>query len=229
MEEIMNKVNDKKHTPIIVIIIAMIFFFPIGIYLIYKRMTDDKTEILKNSKTVKKLGWFLVFLGIVYAILYISGGFETESGEKVAEPLILMIVLFLGGGILTLRGSRKMRKRGEVYEKCLRNVNSNQRDISSIANNLSISHEETEKVLHEMINEGFFEDAHFDMINKKIVLPNSSFNDHYVRIQYKATNSSHVADSPRIKVVECPNCGADIESTEGFVTECEYCGSRINV
>ena len=225
----MNKVNNVKHTPIIVIIISMIFFFPIGIYLIYKRMTVDKTESLRNSKTVKNLGWILIFLGIVYTIIFIIGGFETESGEKVAEPLIFLIVLFLGGGILTLRGSRKMRKRGELYEKCLRNVNSNQRDISSIANNLSISLEDTEKVLQEMINEGFFEDAHFDMINKEIVLPNSSFNDHYVRVHYKATNNSHVTEPPKRKVVECPNCGADIESTEGYVTECEYCGSRINV
>ncbi|WMJ86054.1 hypothetical protein [Anaerocolumna sp. MB42-C2] len=129
----------KKRTSVITIILWDIFFFPVGIYFIHRRLTEDKTETLKNSRTVNVLGWILVVLGLIYLLLGFTGGLESENGESVVGMIVIMVTLFLGGGLLTLRGAKRMRILGERYNKYCQIIYANQTDLVTIANAAGVS------------------------------------------------------------------------------------------
>ncbi|QHQ59770.1 hypothetical protein Ana3638_02270 [Anaerocolumna sedimenticola] len=146
----------KKRTSVIATILWCIFFFPVGIYFIYRRLTEDKTETLRNSRTVNVLGWILTVLGIIYLLLGVTGGMETENGESVVGMIFIMVTLCLGGGALTLRGAKKMKILGERYSKYCQIIYANQTDILNIANAAGVSTETALRDLREMIDSGFF-------------------------------------------------------------------------
>lgn len=218
--------SNKKKTSIGVIIISFILFFPAGIYFIHQRLTEDKTEILKNSRTVNVIGWVLVVLGIIYLLIGITGQHQSEDGESIAGILFIMVMLCLGGGLLTLRGAKNMKTRGERYNKYTHIINANQRSVERIANAAAVSAAVALKDLQEMVDIGFFPGAYIDLALQEVVLPGSRNKNQQVNFNEGIKEGN--VNTPRRKAVHCPNCGAGNEVVEGNITKCEYCGSLID-
>ena len=215
----------KKRTSVITIILWDIFFFPVGIYFIHRRLTEDKTETLRNSRTVNVLGWILVVLGLIYLLLGFTGGLKSENGESVVGMIVIMVALFLGGGLLTLRGAKRMRILGERYNKYCQIIYANQTDLVTIANAAGVSAETAQKDLRDMIDSGFFPGAYIDLTLQEVILPGSRNKNQQVNMQQPAQQT--IQNEPRRKVVKCPNCGASNEVVEGITKECEYCETPI--
>lgn len=74
-------------------IIALMFFlfFPIGIWMLVKKMTDEKFNYIKNGRSLKILAWILIGFAVMYLIMGITGELETEDGSSVVGGVIVML------------------------------------------------------------------------------------------------------------------------------------------
>jgi len=218
-------IKEKKSTSWGVIILVLIIFWPVGLFLLYRKMTGDKAAALKNSKALNIMGWVFVALAIIYFFMAITGNLETDKGSSVVEPIMIALVFFGGGGAFMIYTANKMKVNAEKCKKYIAIViNNNETSIDNIAAAVHSSYEQTTKDLQKMIDNGYFENAYIDVSKREIVLPNKNpVQTHSIsNIQMNSP-----VNEPQIKAVVCRNCGANNKVVEGQVCECEYCGSML--
>lgn len=199
----------------IVVVIFLFIFWPLGLYLLYKKVTSDKTAAIKNSKTLVIVGWTFIVFGIFYIIGTI-GDPTVGLGQRLSG-----IIFFVGGGIFMIYSSKKIKIIGEKYKKYINIViNNQQTSIENIASSMSLSCEQVIKDLQGMIDKGYFLNAYIDLGKNEIVFP------------YKEPfEDSESSDTQMIqqRIVICKNCGGNNTVTIGKVSECEFCASPIFV
>ena len=107
-------------------IIALMFFlfFPIGIWMLVKKMTDEKFNYIKNGKSLKILAWILIGFAVMYLIMGITGELETEDGSSVVGGVIVMLMIFGGGGAFALYKAHSYIKKGTKYNRYVSIINS---------------------------------------------------------------------------------------------------------
>lgn len=220
-----NTAQKKKQTSWGVIILFLVIFFPVGIFLIYTKITGDKEGELKNSKVLKNLGWVCVTFAVIYLIMIITGDVKTEDGTSAIGPLIVAFLFFGGGGVFMLHTSKKIRSKAEKVRKYIAIImNNNQTSIDNIAAAVPICYEKAMIDLQKMIDDGYFENAYIDVSKREIVLPKKKNAQNCESPNVK--NDCNVNES-KIKIVVCKNCSANNKVVEGQICECEYCGSLI--
>lgn len=198
-----------------IIILFLIIFFPVGIYLIYKRINSDKTNIINNSITIKNISIVLLVFALIYFFMGITGGLTNEDGSTSSfSDSLLMIFIFGGSGTYLLLLSMKMKKTGQIYKKYIQAVINHGTysiyDLSSIA---ALPYESVKKDLYNMLEIGFFKGAYIDENNNEIVLP--------------TLGSAQNILKKDAKVVKCGSCGANNTVFIGNLNECTYCGSPL--
>lgn len=213
--------TNKTNQSWTVVILLLIFFWPVGLYLLYKKVTGDKTSALKNSKALSIVGWVFAVFSAIYLLMAISGDMK-------ASDAISAFVFFGAGGALMIYGAKRMNKNAAKLKKYISIViNNNQTSIDNIAAAIPTDYEQAENDLQKMINNGYFQGAYIDKSNREIILPKKenspSMNMPENNIQYENKNT----EQPRFKVVNCKNCGANNTVAEGNLCECEYCGSPL--
>jgi hypothetical protein len=220
-----NNVQQKKSTSWGVIILLLIIFWPVGLFLLYKKITGDKAEALKNSKILNTFGWVFMAFAIIYLFMIITGDAKTEGGSSAVGSLMVAFVFFGGGGAFMIYAAKKMKANAEKFKKYIAIViNNNETSIDNIAAAIPTSYEQATKDLQKMIDNGYFENAYIDVSNREIVLPNKS------TVQTHSTSNVQMnspVNEPQINAVVCRNCGANNKVVEGQVCECEYCGSML--
>lgn len=218
--------NDRKRTSVIVVILWFFFFFPLGIYYLHRRLTEDKTESLKNSRSVRVCGWILISFGIIYLLIAFTEDIQTsEDLSSDLGALTLAIALFLGTGLRVLIGARNMKIRGMRYNRYCHIINGNVTGIANIAKAAAVSDKVALSDLQEMIDNGFYPGAYIDLDLQEIILPG---NQNKQTIFDQPVAEKNVDENEkRKKVINCPYCGANCVVTEGTATECEYCGSPL--
>lgn len=190
------------------IIFWFIFFWPIGLILLIKRLAVDKSATLNNGKTVAVISYILIGIGVIYLIM----AFTEESSLSIAA------VLFIGGGIWVNRVAAKMKHRGDRYKKYIDLiVNQNQTAVDSIASAVGVTYDVAVADLRKMIAAGYFVGAQIDLARREIVLMRHAVQQ----------VSQFSAAQPRDKVVTCGSCGANNKVPAGGIAECEYCGSLL--
>jgi len=189
------------------LIFWLIIIWPVGIFFLFRKLTADKTAILKYSKIIAIVSYIIIFYGIISLIMT----FEDTS-------MLIGVVLFGGGGIWLLRISKKMKRKGQKYKKYIAIViNQSQTSIDYIASSIGESYEIAANDLQEMIDAGYFTNAYINEGSRIIVL--SQDTSHSV-------NHSGNAQA-QTKVVACSSCGANNTIIAGQTIECEYCGSPL--
>jgi hypothetical protein len=218
-----NNVQQKKSTSWGVIILLLIIFWPVGLFLLYRKITGDKTEALKNSKIFNIFGWVFIAFAVIYLFMVITGNAKTEGGSSAVGSLMVAFVFFGGGGAFMIYTAKKMKVNAERLKKYIAIViNNNETYIDNIAAAVPSSYEQTTKDLQKMIDNGYFENAYIDVSKREIVLPNKN------PVQTHSISNipmNSPVNEPQIKAVVCRNCGANNKVVEGQVCECEYCGS----
>ena len=216
---IRNDMRNPKLTGIYswpIIIVFLIFFFPVAIFLMYKRFSVDKANVIKNAKITRNLGIAAIAFGLFYAVMALTGNVETteESMEPIAAALTMLAILG-GGGVLLFFISLKMKKNGIKHTKYIRTiVNQGHTTIDNIAANAGVTYETALKDLHQMIEHGYLGGCYIDEANREIV--------------FLKTQTTYNISENR-KVVSCKNCGANTSVSIGRATECEYCGTPIEI
>jgi hypothetical protein len=212
----MNNTNSKAKTPTpwALIVIAFILFWPIGIFLLLRRLKTDKSAVLKNSKRVAIISYVLFGLGVMYAIAAVTGEIQ----------MLIMAILCICGGFWLRMTSKKMKETGERYRKYIDLIaNQSIYSIDTIANLSGLSYEQVSADLRQMIEAGYFSGAYIDDLTRSIVLPQ----------QHQATSHTafepvtQAAESSQRSVVVCSSCGAKGSVIAGQITLCEYCDSPL--
>lgn len=201
--------QQKKRTSGFTVAIWMFLFFPVGIYFLHKRLTEEETEALKNSKTVRTLGYILILLGVIYIVLF-SGEILNQQDNTYIPQLVLSTILFIGGGIWTLIGAGRMRKRGLQYQAEVHQAEPVTQSYGSKAYQNAASENLPPIMDADKISETF----QSAMGSMSEMMSNMSANAKPMQ--------------PRTRVVECEGCGASNEVTEGVTSKCQFCKKLIS-
>lgn len=176
--------------------LCLFFFFPVGFYLLYKKMSQyaNAAELLKNSKTLKN--WATVFM--------CSGGFCIVKAISAKEAdLLIAIVPFIVMGILLLQRSKMLSK---IYD----GLPSSQKE--HISSTITPAQPQPQKTINEEVFEDVVQDGgNFDEFRYHAGTIEST----YIIVHCKGCN----APNRIIKgsVAECEYCGAPVG--EQAVTE----------
>lgn len=197
-----------------IIILALCFFWPVGLYLIIKRVSLDKTAVVKNSS-----GKGLKTTGIVLIVL---GGFGIlGSFDPFDFGTLVVFVFFIVGGIVLMNKAKKIQAEGESIKQYLSIVvNGNVRQLDAIASTTGKSYDVVHDDIKNMIDKGFLKNAYIDEGAREIVLPNT------VPTTQNTVSTTANAAPIQSKIVTCPCCGAN-NTVLGDMGECEYCGSPL--
>lgn len=196
-----------------VIILALCVFWPVGIFLIIKRVSVDKKAAMGAGKLIGGIGIASYCIAGLGFIVCLSEGFGSDD--------IGMILFFGIAGFALQKVSRKIKREAEDVKKYLSViVNGNERQIDAIASSMGKSYDVTKNDIQKLINKGYLKNAYINEGIREIVLPSDSIQE-----QVDATINS-TANNVTTKIVTCPCCGANNTIT-GNIGECEYCGSPL--
>lgn len=207
------KVSFLYSWPMIILLLCL--FWPVGLYLMFKRFSLDKTAVVKDSS-----GTGLKVTGIV---LIVSGGFGViGSFDPFDFGCLVIFMFFIAGGIVLMNKAKKIKTESESIKQYISIiVNGNVRQLDAIASTTGKSYDVVYKDIKGMIDKGFLKNAYIDEGSREIVLPNiapAPQNNVNTAITNTATS--------QFKIVACPCCGAN-NTIYGDVGECEYCGSPL--
>ena len=195
-----------------VIILALCIFWPVGIFLIIKRVSVDKKTAMGAGKLIGGIGIASYCIAGIGFIACLSDGFGSDD--------IGMILFFGIAGFALQKVSQKIKREAEDVKKYLSViVNGNERQIDVIASSMGKSFDVAKNDIQKLINKGYLKNAYINEGTREIILPNI--------IQEQSgdmTNASSV--NVETKIVACPCCGAN-NTVVGDMGECEYCGSPL--
>lgn len=199
------------------IIFWLIIFWPVGLYLLVKKLATDQSALMSGkTSTLSAVGWVLIAFGVI--------GFFTELSDTPDATGVILGFLFVIGGVLLLRKVSTTKKTAVKYKKYIDTVvNQNIRSIDNIASIVGLPYDVVAKDLQDMINIGYLKDAYIHQSNREIILKQQE--------QEPTTYTQGVytdQTAPQTKAARCPGCGANNVVVVGRVSECEYCSTPIN-
>lgn len=96
----------KKSPSWVPVILSLIFFFPIGFYLLYRKLAIDTSLRQSRGIGLKRAGIILIVLGVIYLL---------PSDEVATSVSITIFAAFVGVGCFYLSQSKNF-KRGEYLD-----------------------------------------------------------------------------------------------------------------
>ena len=196
-----------------VIILALCIFWPVGIFLIIKRVSVDKKAAMGAGKLIGGIGIASYCIAGIGFIACLSDGFGSDD--------IGMILFFGIAGFALQKVSQKIKKDADDVKKYLSIiVNGNEKQIDAIAASMGKSYDVAKTDIQQMINTGYLKNAYINEGTREIILPNNNIQEQNGTVGNDAANIA-------TKIVACPCCGAN-NTIVGDMGECEYCGSPLH-
>ena len=196
-----------------VIILALCIFWPVGIFLIIKRVSVDKKTAMGAGKLIGGIGIASYCIAGIGFLACLSDGFGADD--------IGMILFFGIAGFALQIVSQKIKREAEDVKKYLSViVNGNERQIDVIASSMGKSYDVAKNDIQKMINKGYLKNAYINEGTREIILPNNNIQEQNGTVGNDAANVA-------TKIVACPCCGAN-NTIVGDMGECEYCGSPLH-
>lgn len=181
------------------IIFWIIVFWPIGIYLLFKRLGNDRSALMSENSNI------LTISGIILALFAVLGFFGNLTHFGTA---LFSLILYGAGAYFVLQKANTTKRKAAKYKSYLNLiVNQQITDSNQIANQLGISPSTVDRDIHEMIAAGY--------------LPQN------YNVPLAPEVKSHEDIIQQERIVKCPACGANNKGIVGKIAECEYCGTQI--
>ena len=197
-----------------VIILALCFFWPVGVFLIIKRVSKDRKTAMGAGKLIGGLGIASYCIAALGLLVCISDGFAGED--------VVMILFFGAAGFALRKVAKKIKTEAENVKQYLSIiVNGNVRQLDTIASTTGKSYDVVHKDVKKMIDKGYLKNAYIDEGMREVVLPNNA-----PAPQNNVNAATANATPVQSKIVACPCCGAN-NTIYGDMGECEYCGSPL--
>lgn len=199
-----------------VIILALIFFWPLGLFLIIKRASLDKKTAMGSGKLIKGLGIASCCMAALGLLVSITDGFDgTDVG---------MIIFFAAAGAALLYLANKIKKEADSVKQYLNIiVNGGERQLDAIAAATGKQYDVVKKDVQKMIDKGFLKNAYINENTREVVLPSAAPANTNVG---QPTTNMGTPTAVQTRVVACPCCGAN-NTVSGTLGECEYCGTPL--
>ena len=209
-----NKIGGIYSWP--VIILALIFFWPLGLFLIIKRTTLDKTAVMKDSSGKG--------LKITAIVLLVLGGFGIiGSFDPFDFGSLVIFLFFIAGGVILLNKAKKIKAEGESIKKYLAIiVNGGERQLDAVASATGKQYDVVKNDVQKMIDKGFLKNAYINENTREVVLASAASSN--VNLAQPTGGAAPAAAQTR--VIACPCCGAN-NTVSKKIGECEYCGSPL--
>lgn len=206
-----------------VIILTLIVFWPIGVFLLIKRLSVDKQTAMTAGKIINGLGIASYVIAGVGLFSVISYGPEEDD--------FIYILFFAVAGYVLRRVAKKTKKEAEEVKKYLAIIiNGNIRQLDAIAAASGKPYDTVVKDVQKLIDRGFLKDAFLNTNTREVILNNAYT---YAPEQISgttgaSTNTATNTPAPELapKVITCSCCGAN-NMIIGKIGECEYCGAPI--
>ena len=202
------------------IILAFLFFWPVGIALLIMRNNSMKKTsrqslfVNTNKKMYITIGGILIFFGLC-----------------MFSDSFLMGLFFLAGGIALIAYSGKLVKSAERRKKYIDLiVNNDITGIEKIASICNVQYSVVLKELNQMISLGVLKGAYVDESARKVVLPPAQQIAQNVMgdVSQMFGEVMPAIEAPKMVAVSCPGCGAKMTIRAGSVVECEYCSAAVS-
>ena len=209
-----NKIGGIYSWP--VIILALIFFWPLGLFLIIKRTTLDKTAVMKDSSGKG--------LKITAIVLLVLGGFGIiGSFDPFDFGSLVIFLFFIAGGVILLNKAKKIKAEGESMKKYFAIiVNGGERQLDAVASATGKQYDVVKNDVQKMIDKGFLKNAYINENTREVVLASAASSN--VNVAQPTGGAAPAAVQTR--VIACPCCGAN-NTVSGDIGECEYCGTPL--
>lgn len=198
-----------------VIIIALICFWPVGLFLIIKRASVDKKTAMASSKLIKVLGIASCCMAALGFLVCLSDGFDgTDVG---------MIIFFAAAGAALLYLANKIKKNADSVKLYLNIiVNGGERQLDSVAAATGKQYDVVKKDVQKMIDKGFLKNAYINENTREVVLPSAA----PANVNVALSTGGAAPAAVQTRVIACPCCGAN-NTVSGDIGECEYCGTPL--
>ena len=208
-----NKIGGIYSWP--VIILALIFFWPLGLFLIIKRTSVDKKAAMASGKLIKGLGIASCCMAALGFLVCLSDGFDgTDVG---------LIIFFAAAGAALLYLANKIKKEADSVKQYLNIiVNGGERQLDSVAAATGKQYDVVKKDVQKMIDKGFLKNAYINENTREVVLPSAA----PTNVNAGQPIGGAAPASVQTRVVACPCCGAN-NTVSGALGECEYCGTPL--
>ena len=198
-----------------VIIIALICFWPVGLFLIIKRASVDKKTAMASGKLIKGLGIASCCMAALGFLVCLSDGFDgTDVG---------MIIFFAAAGAALLYLANKIKKDADSVKLYLNIiVNGGERQLDSVAAATGKQYDVVKKDVQKMIDKGFLKNAYINENTREVVLPSAA----PANVNVAQPTGGVAPAAVQTRVIACPCCGAN-NTISGDIGECEYCGTPL--
>lgn len=197
----------------------LIIFWPVGLYLLIKKISNDKSALMSGKTgALAIVAWVLIVFGGLGFIGMLS---DTSGNSDGVIGGVFVVLVMIVGGILLLRKASKTKKTAAKYKKYIDIVvNQNVRSIDNISSAVGLPYDIVSNDVQDMINIGYLKDAYIHNGNREIILK-----------QYEPTEYTQTPVAGQVavhtKATRCQGCGANNVVVVGKVSECEYCGTPI--
>ena len=239
----MNNNNQPIYLNTWIIVLAFMFCWPVGVYLLILRTNANKKNLFDGQTTEK-------MCNIVGAILIIGGLgtiFRTFFGG----------LFYIAGGVALIYYGRKNKEKVARYKAYINLVvNQNVTSLDSISRKLNVDYSVVRNDIDTLIAKGTFKNATIDESSRSIILyeiPDATLPQENIfgdvvgaisgvanqlgnmvagpinqNVQQYSQNVTTVKQNASMIAVKCPGCGATRRAIQGTGVECEYCGSIFN-
>lgn len=192
------------------IIFWCIIFWPVGLFLVFRKLSTDKSALMSGKTTsLTVTAWVLIVIGLALMV-----------DESESTSAVLGLAFIIGGAVLLYKGSQ-IKKKAAKYRKYINLiVNQNVTSVDHITSAVNSSYDVVFNDLQNMIESGYLSNAYIHQGKREVILKDSEptpvlSNEPSINVQ-------------RNTVVNCTGCGAKNVLTTGMVSECEYCGTPIH-
>lgn len=198
----------------IAIIVAFLFFWPLGIVLIIIRTKGsnmDRQAVFKGASNQK----IYVIGGSVLALIGFINLFSSSSNKFWA------VFMIIGGFFLVYYSTRiaKTAARNRDYINLI--VNSDIDDVATIADACGVTVDKAEKEIQQLINIGVLKNTTLDTISHVVTMTRTQFE------QVQDYNDNNVSSAGDMVTISCPGCGAKMTLRRGASATCDYCDAPI--
>ena len=209
-----NKIGGIYSWP--VIILALIGFWPLGLFLIIKRTSVDKKAAMACGKLIKVLGIASCSVATIGFLVCVGDGFDSTD--------VGMIIFFASAGAALLYLAKKIKKDADSVKQYLSIiVNGGERQLDSIVAVTGKPYSIVKSDIQKMIDKGFLKNAYINENTREIVLTDNLSAKVNINSQAQSFATDTIVET---KIVVCHCCGAN-NTVSGTLGECEYCGTSL--
>ena len=171
--------NQPNKQPSGCLLVLMIIFFPyVLLYWLFKLLSNARKappeKAHNNALIFLSSGAFLFMVGIAYVAAGFAGELKSDNQEDIVFGMIVMFLIFCGGGLALMLTSPKYFKLSKLYNKyapCI--LNSGILNIDQIAQIVNVDYNTAVKDLQYLLSKSSLNGAYIAHQSRTIVFPSA--------------------------------------------------------